>query len=79
MQTQNSNQNISRDRVSKMSTNSDKIRQSKIFLEEIQTNNDYLIRRQGELEQIKKISSQIKDITNMLVEETKKQGEELSN
>ena len=30
-------------------------------------------------EQIKKISSQIKDITNMLVEETKKQGEELSN
>ena len=64
MQTQNSNQNISKDRISKMSTNSDKIRQSKIFLEEIQTNNDYLIRRQVELEQIKKISSQIKDITN---------------
>lgn len=51
---QNISNNISKDRISKMSTNSDKLRQSKIFLEEIQTNNDYLIKRQYELEQIKK-------------------------
>jgi len=53
----------------------DKVRDSRIILKEVMDNQDYLERRKVELENILKVSSQIKEITVMMGQEVKAQGE----
>lgn len=54
-------------------------RDSKIAVRELIDNNEYLKKRQEELEDIKKISSQVKDLTVYMQREVLDQGEQLKS
>lgn len=49
-------------------------RESKLVVQELVDNSEYLRKRQEELEQIKKISSQVKEITNVMASEVTNQA-----
>src|SRR5690606_12190827 len=53
-------------------------RDSKLMVKDIAENQEYLKKRQEELEQIKKVSSQIKEMTVHMRTEVQKQGEQLT-
>jgi len=54
------------------------VRESHIILQDIVENTDYLQKRQGELEEIKIISSQIKEISKYMGVQVAKSGEDLN-
>jgi t-SNARE complex subunit (syntaxin) len=54
-------------------------RESKLFVQDLQDNSEYIRKRQEELEDIKKISSQVRDITNVMRSEVDTQGKNLKS
>jgi hypothetical protein len=54
-------------------------RESKLVVKDLVDNTEYLKKRQAELEDIKKVSSQVKSLSEMTKNEVKKQGEGLKS
>jgi len=80
-QTMNSfNSNNDRnDSLIRTETKRDSFLDSKLVIQDVQNNQEYLKKRQDALEEIKKISSQVKDITIAMHTEVEKQGENLKS
>lgn len=57
----------------------DSFRESKLIVQDLMDNSEYLRKRQEELEDIKKISSQVKEITSVMKTEVAKQGSDLKS
>jgi hypothetical protein len=74
----NSDTNLNTEEDEKKFPNRGSFRESKLFVQDIQSNMDFLQKRQEELEEIKKISGQVKEITVAMKEEVKTQGEKLN-